>query len=163
MGRINVALVVGGRFHDFDYARLELLKLLAEHDDIRVKVFDDFEQTDRITGADCVVAYTCDVRPSETAQQSIADWVTSGKRFFALHGTNSAIDLGRVATSVRIFPKWVEMLGSQFISHPPIEPYLVTVTATNLGGHTATRTEAVSIHSRRLLTLAPVRRDTRCR
>ena len=29
-GRIDVYLVCGGRYHDFDFARLELLKLLAE-------------------------------------------------------------------------------------------------------------------------------------
>ena len=31
--RIDVVLVVGGKYHDFDYARLELLKLLFEHED----------------------------------------------------------------------------------------------------------------------------------
>ena len=40
MARVDVALVVGGRFHDFDYARLELLKHLADiGDDVRVKVW----------------------------------------------------------------------------------------------------------------------------
>jgi len=32
---INAVLVVGGKWHDFDYARLELLKLLAEDDRVR--------------------------------------------------------------------------------------------------------------------------------
>ena len=29
--RINAHLVVGGWWHDFDYARLQLLQLLGEH------------------------------------------------------------------------------------------------------------------------------------
>ena len=41
--------------------------------------------------------------------------------------------------------------------------YLVTVTASNLGGHAATRTVSVGIRERRLLRLEPARRDTRCR
>jgi hypothetical protein len=35
--RKDVYLVVGGKYHDFDFARLELLKLLAEQDVVRVK------------------------------------------------------------------------------------------------------------------------------
>ena len=37
-GRIDAYLVCGGAWHDFDFARLELLKLLAEDERIRVKV-----------------------------------------------------------------------------------------------------------------------------
>ena len=36
--RIDAYLVAGGRYHDIDYARLELLKLLAEHPYIKLKV-----------------------------------------------------------------------------------------------------------------------------
>ena len=64
MARVDVALVSGGRFHDFDFARLELLKLLAElGDDIRVKVWDNYEDP-RLTKSHCLVSYTCDARPS---------------------------------------------------------------------------------------------------
>ena len=44
--RKDVYLVVGGKYHDFDFARLELLKLLAEHDVIRVKVANDYSDVD---------------------------------------------------------------------------------------------------------------------
>ena len=40
--RINAVLVVGGKFHDMDFARLELLKLLAEDERVRVRVFEDY-------------------------------------------------------------------------------------------------------------------------
>ena len=40
---IEVTLVAGGMYHDIDFARLELLKLLAEHDRFRVRVQPDYE------------------------------------------------------------------------------------------------------------------------
>ena len=56
-----------------------------------------------------------------------AQWVSDGGRWVALHGTNSALDLGtpQGVDSPRVFPLWVDTLGSQFVAHPPIEPYLV--------------------------------------
>ncbi len=70
-GRIDAYLVCGGAWHDFDFARLELLKLLAEDERVRVKVAEHYEDLDAITAADFLVTYTCDVRPSEAAQQAL--------------------------------------------------------------------------------------------
>jgi type 1 glutamine amidotransferase len=72
------------------------------------------------------------VRPSEAAQQALRHWVERGGRWFALHGTNSAIDppaeLGKGSfVTPRVFPTFVDTLGSQFLSHPPIAPYTVAV------------------------------------
>ena len=41
--RVDAYLVAGGRFHDIDFARLELLKLLSEHPHVRVTVGSDYE------------------------------------------------------------------------------------------------------------------------
>jgi hypothetical protein len=47
----------------------------------------------------------------------------------ALHGTNCALDPpgpdSPVFRAPRVFPVWADTLGTQFLSHPPIEPYLV--------------------------------------
>ena len=43
--RVDVVLVAGGVWHDIDFARLELLKLLGEHEQIRVRCQADFEDT----------------------------------------------------------------------------------------------------------------------
>jgi hypothetical protein len=131
-GRINVYLVCGGKYHDFDFARLELLKLLAEHEQVRVQVSQHYEDTAAIAACDALVSYTCDVRPSEGAQVALREWVAGGVRWFALHGTNSAIDppeaLGKGPfTTPRAFPTFVETLGSQFLSHPAMGPFEVTV------------------------------------
>lgn len=129
--RIDVTLVTGGKYHDFDFARRELLTLMAEHDEFRVRVQPDYEDTDAITAGTILVSYTCDVRPSEAAQAAIRAWVERGGRWVALHGTNSALDLdapGGVG-SPRVFPLWADTLGSQFVAHPPIQPYTVRITA----------------------------------
>jgi uncharacterized protein len=123
-------LVTGGKYHDFDFARRELLGLLAEHDEFRVRVQPDYEDADAIAAASILVSYTCDVRPSERAQKIIRGWVEGGGRWVALHGTNSALgdaSIRPVATP-RPFYLWVDTLGSQFIAHPPIEPYTVEIT-----------------------------------
>jgi hypothetical protein len=78
------------------------------------------------------VTYTCDVRPSDEEQAALREWVVAGGRWFALHATNSALDppeaLGKGPfTAPRCFPTFAETLGSQFLAHPAIEPYRVTV------------------------------------
>ena len=125
--RIDVTLVAGGMYHDIDFARLELLKLLGEHDEFRVRVQADYEDADAIAAGSILVSYTCNLRPSLEAQQKIRQWVEQGGRWVALHGTNSALDVGtpQGVDSPRVFPVWADTLGSQFVAHPPIEPYLV--------------------------------------
>lgn len=128
--RVDAYLVAGGRYHDIDFARLELLKLMAEHEHVRVKVAADYEDTGSIADTSLLISYTCDVRPSEAAQTAIRSWVENGGRWLALHGTNSALDLPRSngVEAPRCFPSWAETLGSQFVAHPPIQPYAVEVT-----------------------------------
>lgn len=129
-GRINVYFVVGGKFHDFDFARLEILKLLHEHYRIRVRVAEDFRDIGAISAADALVTFTCDVRPNEAEQEALARFVGGGRRWLALHGTNSFIEWGadgRVTTP-RTAPTFMRMLGSQFIAHPPLGEFEVQVT-----------------------------------
>ena len=125
--RIDVTLVAGGKYHDVDFARRELLSLLAEHDEFRVRVQPDYEDAEAIAAGSILVSYTCDVRPSLSAQQRIRQWVGDGGRWLALHGTNAALDLGGPdgVDAPRVFPLWADTLGSQFVAHPPIQPYTV--------------------------------------
>ena len=69
--RVDAYLVAGGKYHYIDFARLELLKLLAEHEHLRVRVAADYEDTASIEKASALISYTCDVRPSESAQLAI--------------------------------------------------------------------------------------------
>jgi len=127
--RIDCVLIAGGKYHDIDFARLELLKLFAEDQRVRVRVFEDYENLAAIAAADMIVTYTCDVIPSLAAQEALKAWLEAGGRWYALHGTSSILRL--LDTGLWDAPRWaplfMELVGSQFISHPPIEPYTVTV------------------------------------
>jgi len=127
--RLNCVLVAGGLYHDIDFARLELLKLLAEDQRVRTRVFEDFENLSALAEADILITYTCDVTPSIRAQEALRDWLHKGGRWYALHGTNSILRLldDGLFDAPRWAPLYMELLGSQFISHPPIEPYTVRV------------------------------------
>jgi type 1 glutamine amidotransferase len=127
-GPTRAYLVANARYHDTDYARLQLLELLAEDPDIRTRVADSFSHTDAIADSDFLISYTCDLRPTEAEEHALRDFVASGKRWIALHGTNAI--LGFKAEGMycpRVHDVFMETLGSRFISHPPIEPYQVTV------------------------------------
>ena len=127
--RLNCLLVVGGKYHDFDFARLELLTMLAEDDSVRVRVAEDYENLAALGEADFLISYTCDVVPSLTAQEALRAWVERGGRWYALHGTNSL--LRALADGTYDAPHWaphfMQTLGSMFVAHPPIAPYRVTV------------------------------------
>ena len=75
MARINAYLVTGGWWHDFDFARLELLKLLAQDDRVRVQVAQNYDDIEAIAACDFLVSYTCNVRPSADVQQRLRAWV----------------------------------------------------------------------------------------
>jgi hypothetical protein len=127
--RVNVVLIAGGKYHDIDFARLELLKLLAADDRVRVRVFEDYANLAAIRAAEVLVSYTCDVVPRLDEQEALRAWLEGGGRWLALHGTNSILRFladGRV-DSPRWAPHFMETLGSMFIAHPPIAPYTVTV------------------------------------
>ena len=124
---VRAHLVAGGKYHDIDYARVELLKLLGEHEDVRTTVSSDYAAQEEIAEADFLVTYTCDVRPSDGEQDALAAFVAGGKRWLALHGTNSVMEFlpGPVVAAPRTHSKLMETLGSRFLAHPPIAPFAV--------------------------------------
>ena len=101
--RYEVYLVCNAKYHDTNFARLELLKLLAENPDINTRVSDSFADTKAIGEADLLITYTCDLRPTEAQQEALSQFVTNGGRWFALHATNALLGTGslnRPATSL---------------------------------------------------------------
>jgi type 1 glutamine amidotransferase len=125
---ISALLVCGGRFHDFDFARLELLKLLAGDERIRTRVAPDYRDVAALAETDFLVTYTCDLRPDEAEQKALRDFVAAGGRWLALHGTNSMMEFAPEGVRCpRGMPVLMETLGSQFIAHPPIGRFRVRV------------------------------------
>ena len=125
---IDVYMVANGLYHDIDYARQELLKLLAEHENVRVKVAANYSDVEGIAASDFLITYCCHLIPSEEEQVALRDYVSSGKRWIALHGTNAILDFvdEGVACPERA-PIFMETLGSQFMAHPPIAPFTVKI------------------------------------
>jgi type 1 glutamine amidotransferase len=126
---INGYLVCGGLYHDMDYARLELLKLLGEHERIRMRVAENYADVAAIAAADFLVTYTCDVIPEESQQAGLREFLARGGRWLALHGTNSVLRFikGEGWEAPRTAPAFMSMLGSQFMAHPAIQPYRVEI------------------------------------
>lgn len=126
---VKAYLICGGLYHDMDFARLELLKLLGEHEHIRVSVGEDYRHARAIAGADFLVTYTCDVLPDADGEAALRDFLAKGGRWLALHGTNSVLRYikGRGWEAPRCAPEFMAMLGSQFLAHPPIAPYRVEI------------------------------------
>ncbi len=128
VGPIDAYLVAGGKYHDIDFARIELLKLLAEHERIRVTVGSDYSDTRAIGDSDILITYTCDVVPRGDEIAALARFLGRGRRWLALHGTNSVLSFredNRVECPP-LDPDFLAMIGSQFQAHPsPIGRYKV--------------------------------------
>ena len=136
--RIDAYLVCGGRWHDFDHARLQLLTLLAEDQRIRVGVGDDYSDLEAITGADFLVSYTCDQRPDEDQQAALAalqdsdgfgafliEGVTgSGKTEVYLQRMRDVIDAGRqvlvLVPEIGLTPQLVSRLRKRLGIEPAL-------------------------------------------
>ena len=130
--RIDACLVAGGKYHDIDHARLQLLALLGEQPNIRCRVLENYYDIEAILAADMLISYTVDVVPDESGATRLRDWVATGHRWFALHGTNSILRWSKpnkAWEAPRNVPTLMQTLGSQFLAHPPIAPYRVEVTA----------------------------------
>ena len=127
---MQVHLIAAGKYHDIDFARLELLKLLAEIPEIRTSVAMDFSNLERLAEARLLITYTCDLLPSEEEVAALSDFLDRGGRWLALHGTNSILrfdEVGKVITP-NDAPEFMALLGTRFTGHPPIEPFKVQVT-----------------------------------
>ena len=127
---IDAYLVCGGRYHDIDFARLQLLALLGEEERIRTHVAEDYRDVRAIEESAFLVTYTVDVLPDDAASARLRRYVESGHRWLALHGTNSVLRYakGRGWEAPRNARLHMETLGSQFVAHPPIAPYRIEVT-----------------------------------
>lgn len=128
-----MVLVCGGLYHDFDYVRVQILQRLYDLPAVRTTVLSDYSDTDAIARADALVTYTTDVIPDDAQIEALDAFLQRGGRWFALHGTNAAIaiDDKGYASSPRVAPRFMQMLGSQFLAHPPKGEFQVQVAASD--------------------------------
>lgn len=128
---MQVHLIAAGKYHDIDFARLELLKLLAEVPEIRTSVAMDYANVARLAEISLLITYTCDLMPTADEVAALRAFLERGGRWLALHGTNSILRFdaaGKVITP-NDAPELMSLLGTRFTGHPPIEPFKVRVTA----------------------------------
>ncbi|MBC2650092.1 ThuA domain-containing protein [Novosphingobium flavum] len=123
-------LVASGKYHDIDFARLELLKLLAEDARIRTTVSTDYADLAALAGAELLITYTCDVVPDPSQTAALEAFLRRGGRWFALHGTNSLLRFGAdgICDTPDEAPAFMDLVGTQFAAHPPIAPFKVEIT-----------------------------------
>ena len=80
--QIDVYLVCNARYHDTNFARLELLKLLAENENINTRVADSFRDVEAIANSKLLLTYTCDLRPTLDEQDALSAFLENGGRWF---------------------------------------------------------------------------------
>ncbi len=136
----HVHLITGGyprgatAGHDMDYARLRLLKLLHEHDDIVTTVSGDFTDVGNwLEGMSLLMTYVAGPFPDEQSVEVINCWLEAGGRWFALHGTSGGKAARMPDRPGRTMIKMDHhhTLGSFFLNHPPVRRFNVDVVNSN--------------------------------
>lgn len=115
--------------HDHDYARLKLLGLLAEQD-VAASVGNDFADVAKwLPTSRLLLTYVAGPYPDAAQTATIRDWLEAGGRWFALHGTSGGraqrVEGQRMRRTVKT--EHHALLGSFFLTHPPIREFRVDV------------------------------------
>ena len=136
----HVHLITGGyppgatAGHDMDYARLRLLQLLREYDDIVTTVAGDFSDIGRwLEGTKLLLTYVAGPFPDAQSVTVIQRWLEAGGRWFGLHGTSGGKAARMAERPGRTMVKMDHhhTLGSFFLNHPPLRRFNVEVANEN--------------------------------
>ena len=117
--------------HDHDYARLRLLGLLAERD-IPASVANDFADVEKwLPVSRLLITYVAGPYPDAAQTRAIERWLEAGGHWLALHGTSGGRAERVEGTRQRRTVKTEHhaLLGSYFLTHPPICEFRVEVSA----------------------------------
>ena len=108
--------------HDHDYARLRLLGLLAEQD-IPASVANDFADVEKwLPVSQLLITYVAGPYPDAAQCRAIEGWLEAGGHWLGLHGTSGGraerVEGLRQRRTVKT--EHHALLGSRFLTHPPI-------------------------------------------
>jgi uncharacterized protein len=117
--------------HDHDYARLRLLGLLAERD-IPASVAGDYADLEKwLPLSRLLITYVAGPYPDAAQCRAIRQWLEAGGHWLALHGTSGGraerVEGSRQRRTVKT--EHHALLGSYFLTHPPIREFRVEVVA----------------------------------
>jgi type 1 glutamine amidotransferase len=115
--------------HDHDYARLRLLGLLAERD-IPATVANDFADLEKwLPVSRLLITYVAGPYPDARQCGALEDWLKGGGHWLGLHGTSGGraerVEGYRQRRTVKT--EHHALLGSYFLTHPPIRRIRVEV------------------------------------
>src|SRR5271170_6091043 len=116
--------------HDHDYARLRLLGLLAERD-IPASVANDFADVEKwLPVSRLLITYVAGPYPDAAQSRAIQRWLESGGHWLGLHGTSGgrAERVEGVRQRRTVKTEHHAVLGSRFLTHPPLCRFRVDVT-----------------------------------
>lgn len=117
--------------HDHDYARLKLLGLLAQLD-VAASVGNDFADVEKwLPTSRLLVTYVAGPYPDAAQCVAIQRWIEAGGHWLGLHGTSGGraerVEGARQRRTVKT--EHHALLGSYFLTHPPICKIRVDVAA----------------------------------
>ncbi len=132
-GRVH--LIAGGfppgsaAGHDHDHARLRLLGLLAEQD-LPASVANDFSDIEKwLPVSRLLITYVAGPYPDAAQCHAMQRWLEAGGHWLGLHGTSGGraerVEGMRQRRTVK--SDHHTLLGSYFLTHPPICPIRVEV------------------------------------
>jgi len=117
--------------HDHDHARLRLLELLAERD-IPASVANDFADVEKwLPVTQLLITYVAGPYPDAAQCRAITSWLKAGGHWLGLHGTSGGraerVEGARQRRTVKT--EHHAVLGSYFLTHPPICKFSVDISA----------------------------------
>jgi hypothetical protein len=117
--------------HDHDYARRRLLGLLAESE-VAASVANDFADVEKwLPVSRLLITYVAGPYPDGGQCRAIERWLQAGGHWLALHGTSGGraerVEGMRQRRTVKTDHH--ALLGSYFLTHPPIRRFRVDVVA----------------------------------
>ena len=114
--------------HDHDYARLRILELLKERDNVHTTVSGDYTDIEKwLPQCELLVTYVAGPVAMEEQHTVLRQWVEAGGRWLALHGSSGG-KAARMPDSNRrqmVKMPYHDTLGGFFINHPPIRKFRV--------------------------------------
>src|SRR5437868_6103384 len=124
--------------HDHDHARLKLLELLAEQD-VQASVANDFADVEKwLPVSRLLMTYVAGPYPDAAQCRAIRTWLEAGGHWLGLHGTSGgrAERVEGVRQRRTVKTEHHALLGSFFLTHPPLCKFRVDVRDTD---HALTR------------------------
>jgi scyllo-inositol 2-dehydrogenase (NADP+) len=112
-------LVIGGTYHPFEACAEILSSHLRGQGIAEVAVTSDRKALTRLDKYDLVIMYTCAGKLTPAQEKRLCAFVEGGGGFVGIHAANVMSEENA---------DYLEMIGSRFVTHPPITQFTVNVT-----------------------------------